>query len=126
LTYAISAVLDHEEPLPHPACDHKEIRPRKYHSRGPISYGARYTPDRRPSWFHYEAALLRLLRVKCSLLDLRPLYQFPDPIEQTLIGATSSSIINTTERRFCFNAPPPVGSGYFVLRFDKAVSAKAA
>jgi hypothetical protein len=30
--------------------------------------------------------LLRLIRVKCSLLDLRPLYQSPDPIEQSLIG----------------------------------------
>jgi hypothetical protein len=36
--------------------------------------------------FHYEAALLRLIRVKGSLLDFRPLYQFPDPTEQTLIG----------------------------------------
>jgi hypothetical protein len=32
------------------------------------------------------AALLRSLRVKQRLLVLRPLYQFLDPIEQTLIG----------------------------------------
>jgi hypothetical protein len=31
-------------------------------------------------------ALLRLIRVKPSLLALRPLYQFSDPIEQSLIG----------------------------------------
>jgi hypothetical protein len=58
-----------------------------------------------PLWFHYEAALLRLLRVKCSLLDLRPLYQFPDPIEQTLIGKSRRQTMVMLDLAVKFNAP---------------------
>lgn len=174
----LGAMLDHAEPLPHPACDQaqwlEKIRPREYPSRGPISYGARRTraaivapsrhSDRRcQKGMRWQGTdnrdrRLRPLGVKRSLLNLRPLYQFPDPIEQSPIGefggqtmvmldlavefdalvthsnppffrpgeTTSSSIINTTERRFRFNAPPSCGSGYFVSRLDNAVWAYAA
>jgi hypothetical protein len=80
--------------------------------------------------------------VKCGLLDLRPLYQSPDPIEQSLIGesgrqtmldlavefdapvthsippfsrsgkTTFACHFTTTERQFSFNAPRSIESGF--------------
>jgi hypothetical protein len=40
-----------------------------------------------------EAALLCLLRVKCCLLGLHPLYQFLDPIKRSLIGNSGRHVL---------------------------------
>jgi hypothetical protein len=58
-------------------------------------------------------ALLRLIRVKCSLLDLRPLYQFPDPTEQSLIGESGRQTTVMLDLPVEFDAPvthsiPPI------------------
>jgi hypothetical protein len=113
-------------------------------SRAPRSRAKRHAPLQMP-----VRPLLRLIRVKCSLLDLRPLYQFPDPFEQSLIGESGReavkmldllvefdapvthsipplfgrpSHLSTTERQFCFNGPGSFGSGYCVSCFDEAIS----
>jgi hypothetical protein len=43
--------------------------------------------------------------VKCSLLDLRPLAQFPDPIEQTLIGDSGRQALVVRDLAVEFDAP---------------------
>jgi hypothetical protein len=50
-------------------------------------------------------ALLRLLRVKRSLLDLRSLYQFLDPIEQSLIGESGRQTLVMRDLAVEFDAP---------------------
>jgi hypothetical protein len=40
-----------------------------------------------------EAALLCLLRVKCCLLGLHPLYQLLDPIKRSLIGNSGRHVL---------------------------------
>jgi hypothetical protein len=46
-----------------------------------------------------------LIRVKCSLLDLRPLYQFSDPIEQSLIGESRRQTMVMLDPAVEFDAP---------------------
>jgi hypothetical protein len=50
-------------------------------------------------------ALLRLLRVKRSLLDLRSPYQFLDPIEQSLIGESGRQTLVMRDLAVEFDAP---------------------
>jgi hypothetical protein len=50
-------------------------------------------------------ASLRLLRVKRSLLDLRPLDQFLDPIEHSLIGNSGRYALVVRDLAVEFDAP---------------------
>jgi hypothetical protein len=50
-------------------------------------------------------ALLRLIRVKCSLLDLRLLYQFSDPTEQRLIRESGRQTMVMLDLLVEFDAP---------------------
>jgi hypothetical protein len=52
-----------------------------------------------------ETALLRSLRVKRSLLDFRLLYQFLDPIEQSLIGESGRRTVVMLDLAVEFDAP---------------------
>jgi hypothetical protein len=70
-----------------------------------MSYGARCTSDRTAMVVSLEVALLRLIRVKCNLLDLRPLYQFSDPIKQNLIGESGRQTMVMLDLLVEFNAP---------------------
>jgi hypothetical protein len=72
------------------------------------------------------AALLRSLRVKQRLLVLRPLYQFLDPIEQTLIGESGPQTLVMRDLAVEFDAlvthsiPPlcEAGRNDVLLSFD--------
>jgi hypothetical protein len=72
------------------ASDHCSSRKKTLASRGPSTH---------------EAALLHSLRVKRSLLVLRPLYQFLDPIEQTLIGESGRQTLVMRDLAVEFDAP---------------------
>jgi hypothetical protein len=55
-----------------------------------------------------EAALLRLIRVKCRLLGLHPLYQFLDPVKRSLIGDSGHQTAVMLDLAVQFDAPERV------------------